>query len=463
MKEKNKMKYGKSEMKMLPRLLCVSLFFIFQFSFFNSLHAQDGILADGVAAVVGKNIIKYSDIERPLAQMRVRGGVTDAQTSRCAILENLIINQLLIHKGEIDSVEVTDEEVDYYVDRYIKNDLRQYGTREALREATGFSYDELKEQYQRMIRNMMLAQRVQYTLTENVTVTPREVSEFFKSLPSDSLPIIEERYEFSEIELAPQINEAERDRVRTQLAELRERVLNGEKFSMLATLYSQDPGSAKKGGELGFFSRGEMVSEFESAAFALKPGEVSPIVETQFGFHIIQLIERRGNTINCRHILIIPQVSSEDLLRARMKLDSLAVEIRNGSISFEDAARQYSTAANAKQGGTAVAADGSPRFDRAALNENYYAVGIPGMDEGQISNATQTKNADGRDAYRIVRLNKKHREHRANLTDDYDAIYNAALADARQRKLAEWAKHQMAITYIHLADEYKDCVFQNLK
>lgn len=418
---------------------------------------------DGVAAVVGKNIIKHSDIERPMAQMRVRGGITDAQATRCSILENLILNQLLVHKGEVDSVEVTDEEVDYYVELYLKNDLRQYGTREALREATGFSYDELKEQYQRMIRNMMLAQRVQYTITESVSVTPREVNEFFNSLPADSLPTIPERYEFSEIELSPQINEDERDRVRTQLAELRERVVKGESFSMLATLYSQDPGSAKKGGELGFFSRGDMVGEFESAAFALKPGEVSPIVETQFGFHIIQLIERRGNTINCRHILIIPQVSPEDLLRARMTLDSLAVEIRNGNISFEDAARQYSTASNARQGGTAVASDGSPRFDRSAVDESYYAVGIPGLDEGQVSNATAMKTADGRDAYRIVRLNKKHPAHRANLTDDYDAIYNAALADAKQRALAQWARRQMAITYIRLADQYKDCVFKNLK
>lgn len=442
-------------------LLATALFSLFTFHFSN-FQAQE-TLVDGVAAVVGKNIIKHSDIDRPFAQMRVRSGMADAFNNRCAILENLILNQLLVHKGEVDSVEVTDDEVDQYVQYYLKNDMRQYGTREALREATGFTYDELKQQYQRMLRSMIMAQRVQYQLTQDVTVTPREVTDFFNSLPADSLPVISERYGFSEIELTPTISEAERDRVRTQLAELRERVLKGEKFSMLATLYSQDPGSAKKGGELGFFSRGDMVGEFESAAFALKPGEVSPIVETQFGFHIIQLIERRGNTINARHILIIPKVSPDDLLAARMKLDSLAVEIRNGSISFEEAARKYSTAANAKQGGTAVAADGSTRFDRAAVNESYYAVGIPGMDEGQVSNATAMKTSDSRDAYRIVRLNKKHPEHRANLSDDYDAIYNAALADAKQRTLREWARRQMAITYVRLCDEYKDCVFQNLK
>ena len=427
-----------------------------------SLPAQETII-DGVAAIVGRNIVKYSDVERAYAQMRLRSGSENREANRCAILENLILNQLLVHKGEVDSVEVSDEDVDQYVQYYLKNDLRQYGTKEALREATGFTYDELKEQYEHLIRNNILGRRVEYTLTEEVKITPSEVTEFFQSLPVDSLPIIPERYELSEIVIQPTISEAERDRVRTQLAQLRERVLQGEKFSMLATLYSQDPGSAKKGGELGFFSRGDMVGEFESAAFALKPGEVSPIIETQYGFHIIQLIERRGNTLNARHILLTPKVSADDLLKARVKLDSLAVEIRAGHISFEEAAKQYSTADNAKQGGTAVAPDGSARFDSKTIEEQYYNVGISGMDEGQISNATAMKTDDNKDAYRIVRLNKKHPSHRANLADDYDNIYNAALSNAKQQKLRKWARQQMQITYVHLSDEFKDCVFENLK
>lgn len=430
---------------------------------YSQSHAQ-GDLVDGVAAVVGRNIIKYSDIERSYAQIRLKQGVADAFNNRCAVLENLILAQLLVHKGEIDSVEVSDEEVNQYVDYYLKADLRNYGSREALREATGFTYDELKEQYQRMMRNNLLSRRVEYQLTEDVTVTPRQVTDFFNSLPTDSLPMMPERYELSEIVIEPQISELERDRVRNQLAELRERVVKGEKFSMLATLYSQDPGSAKKGGELGFFTRGDMVSEFESAAFALKPGEVSPIVETQYGFHIIQLIERRGNSINARHILIIPQVSTDDLLGARMKLDSIAMEIRGGKLTFEDAARLYSTASNAQTGGTAInPTDGTPRFDRAAVDQSYYNIGVPGMDVGEISNATAFKTDKNRDAYRIVRLDKKHAAHKANLTDDYDNIQNAAIADAKQNKLRQWAKRYMNNIYINLSDDYKDCVFKNLK
>jgi peptidyl-prolyl cis-trans isomerase SurA len=443
--------------------------FIVAISFFTlhlsplTLQAQEGTLVDGVAAVVGKNIVKYSDIERSYAQLRLKSGAGDAQANRCAILENLILSQLLVHKGEVDSVEVTDDEINQYLQYYLKNDLRQYGSKEALREASGFSYDELKEQYERMIRTSLLSRRVEHQITEGVKVTPAEVVEFFNSLPADSLPMMPERYEISEIVIEPVITEAERDRVRTELAGLRERVIKGEKFSMLATLYSQDPGSAKKGGELGFFSRGDMVGEFESAAFALKPGEVSPIIETQFGFHIIQLIERRGNTINARHILLIPKVSSDDLLKARMRLDSVATEIRSGSISFEDAARRYGTNDNAKQGGAVTnPADGSNRFDADAVRERYYAVGISGMDEGQVSNATAFKTDDNRDAYRIVRLNKKYPSHKANLTDDYDNIYNAALAAAKQRHMRQWAQRQAAKTYIRLAPEFQDCTFLNL-
>ena len=444
-------------------LLAVAIFSILNFQFSIS-RAQDGTLVDGVAAVVGKNIVKYSDIERSYAQMRMRSGAGNAFDNRCAILENLILSQLLVHKGEVDSIEVSADQVDQYLQYYLKNDLRQYGSKEALREATGFTYDELKEQYERMIKNNLLSRQVEYQITENVKVTPAEVTEFFHSLPSDSLPMMPERYELSEIVIEPAISEAERDRVRTELAALRERVLKGEKFSMLATLYSQDPGTAKKGGELGFFSRGEMVGEFESAAFALKPGEVSPIIETQFGFHIIQLIERRGNTVNARHILMIPKVSSADLLKARMQLDSLATEIRAGHISFEDAARQYSTAQNAKQGGFVTnSTDGSARFDADAVKEQYYAVGIQAMDEGQISNASAMKTEDNRDAYRIVRLNKKYPAHKANLTDDYDNIYNAALVSAKQKYMRDWARRQAKVTYIKLADEYKNCPFENLQ
>ena len=304
-----------------------------------TLCAQERQVVDGIVAVVGKNIIRHSDIEQAYTQIRLHQGVQNAHEERCKLLESMLVNKMLLHKGMIDSVEVSDDQVEEQVQYYLQAAVRQAGSKEKLREMFNYSYDELHDQYFDIIRDRTLSQKVEYQLTENIKVTPAEVAEYFATYDADSLPEIPTQYEVSEIVITPAVNEAERERVRDELNELRERILKGEKFSMLAKLYSQDPGSASKGGELGFFGRGTMVSEFEAAAFALKPGEVSPVVETQYGYHIIQLIERRGNNINVRHILLQPKISSTDLLQARVTLDSLAQEIRQGNISFEDAAR----------------------------------------------------------------------------------------------------------------------------
>ena len=285
-----------------------------------SAQTQPRQVVDGIVAVVGQTIIKNSDIEQAYAQVRLRQGLDNAYAERCQLLESMLISKLLVHKGIVDSVEVSDDQVEEQVQYYLKAAVRQAGGKDKLREVYQYSYDELHDQYFDLLRDRILSQRVEHQLTESVKVTPAEVTEFFSKISQDSLPTIPTQYEVSEIVIEPTIGEDERDRVRGELAELRERILKGEKFSMLAKLYSQDPGSASKGGELGFFGRGDMVKEFEAAAFALKPGEVSPIVETQYGFHILQLIERRGNTINVRHILLQPKTSSEDLLRARINL-----------------------------------------------------------------------------------------------------------------------------------------------
>jgi peptidyl-prolyl cis-trans isomerase SurA len=299
-------------------------------------------VVDGIVAVVGQTIVKNSDIEQAYVQVRLRQGMENAYAERCQLLESMLISKLLVHKGMVDSVEVTDDQVEEQVQYYLKAAIRQAGGKDKLRETFQYSYDELHDQYFDLLHDRILSQKVEYQLTENVKVTPAEVREYYAKISQDSLPLIPTQYEVSEIVIEPVISEEERDRVRGELAELRERIVKGEKFSMLAKLYSQDPGSASKGGELGFFSRGDMVKEFETAAFALKPGEVSPIVETEYGFHILQLIERRGNSINVRHILLQPKTSSEDLLKARITLDSLADEIRKGSITFEAAAQKYS-------------------------------------------------------------------------------------------------------------------------
>lgn len=423
-------------------------------------YAQEGTLVDGVVAVVGKSIIKMSDVENSYVQYRLRQGSENAQETRCMLLENMMLSKLLLHKGEVDSVEVTDDQVEQEVQFYLKNYVRQYGSREALRDATGYTYDEMHDIFFDQLKNRKISQEVEYKLTQNVTVTPREVSDFYDKV-KDSLPTIPESYELSEIVISPEVSELERDRVRTELSGLRERVLKGEKFSMLATLYSQDPGSTAKGGELGFFTRGDMVGEFEAAAFALKPGEVSPVIETKFGFHILQLIERRGNTVNVRHILMIPKVSSDDLLKARMRLDSIAQEIRSGKITFADAARQYSDGTSKAQGGIVTnEMTSSSRFTKEEISEQFPGVSVVGVDVGTVTNALSFKTDNQRDAYRIVRLDKRFPEHKANLTDDYDRISNAALQEKKDKKIMDWSAKMIKNTYIRIADEYKGCTFR---
>lgn len=421
----------------------------------------DETVVDKVVAVVGKNIVKLSDVENGYLSERVSKGYENAFENRCNILEGLLINKLLVHKGEVDSTEVTDQEIEANVQYYLKHYERQYGSHEAIRQATGYTYDEMKDLFTKMMRERMLAERVRHELTNNVKITPYEVQQFFNKIPADSVPDIPETIEVAEIVRKPQINDEERERVKLELNKLRERILNGDRFTTLATLYSEDPGSSSKGGELGFFTRGDMVGEFEAAAFALKPGEVSPVIETQFGFHIIQLIERRGNAINCRHILMMPKVSAEDLLKARMLLDSVAREIRLGHLTFAEAAKQYSDDGNRMEGGRVTHPQtGSYQFTLDDLKQLYPNISFASMNAGDISNATALKTDENKDAYRLMTVVKRNPSHKANLKDDYDRIFNAALENAKQEKIFEWAQKTIKNTYIKIDDEFKDCSFK---
>lgn len=422
---------------------------------------SDETVVDKVVAVVGKNIVKLSDVENGYLSVRVSKGYENAFENRCNILEGLLINKLLVHKGEVDSTEVTDQEIEANVQYYLKQYERQYGSHEAIRQATGYTYDEMKDLFTKMMRERMLAERVRHELTNNVKITPYEVQQFFNKIPADSVPEIPETIEVAEIVRKPQINDEERERVKLELNKLRERILKGDRFTTLATLYSEDPGSSSKGGELGFFTRGDMVGEFEAAAFALKPGEVSPVIETQFGFHIIQLIERRGNAINCRHILMMPKVSAEDLLKARMLLDSVAREIRLGHLTFAEAAKQYSDDGNRMEGGRVTHPQtGSYQFTLDDLKQLYPNISFASMNAGDISNATALKTDENKDAYRLMTVVKRNPSHKANLKDDYDRIFNAALENVKQEKIFEWAQKTIKNTYIKIDDEFKDCSFK---
>lgn len=442
----------------MKRLFALSI--LLSLSLCIMAQSNDEPVVDKVVAVIGKNIVKLSDVENGYVSIRVRQGYENAFENRCNILEGLLINKLLIHKGQLDSTEVSDEEIEANVQYYLKQYERQYGSHEAIRQATGYNYDELKDLFTKMLHDRLLSERVQAGLTSNVKITPHEVNQFFNNIPADSIPEIPETIEIAEIVRKPEINNEERERIKIELNKLRERILNGDRFSTLATLYSEDPVSSSKGGELGFFTRGDMVSEFEAAAFALKPGEVSPVIETQYGFYIIQLIERRGNTINCRQILMMPKVSAEDLLKARILLDSIAQEIRLGHTTFAEAAKQFSDGANRIEGGKVThPGTGSYQFTIDDLKKLYPGIAFASMNAGDISNATAMKTDENKDAYRLVAVVKRNPTHKANLQDDYDRIYNAALENAKQEKIYDWAQKTIKNTYIKIDDEFKGCNF----
>ncbi|MBR0072464.1 MAG: peptidylprolyl isomerase [Bacteroidales bacterium] len=419
-----------------------------------------GAVIDQVVAVVGKNIIKLSDIESNYAQLRMQKGYENPFENRCNILESMLMTKLMLHKGAIDSVEVTEQMIAAELDWSMKSLLRYYGTKENLQKQTGSSYDAIRENYAQIITERYIAQQVEEGITANVKVTPREVQEYFNAIPSDSLPTIPEEYEMSVIEMTPTVGDAEKERVRLELNRLRERVLKGENFSMLATMYSEDPGSAQKGGELGFFGRGDMVGEFEAAAFVLKPGEVSPVIETKFGYHIIQLIERRGNTINARHILMIPKVSSNDLAATQQRMDSVLSLIKNGSITFDEAARRYSSSATKSVGGVVSNAAMGNRFNAELAKQQFPDIDITKMNEGDISPIKMSRNESNQNVFRVVKLTKKVPTHKANLTDDYDKLYNAALQTAKNEKVLDWAAKMIKNTYIRINDDFKTCTFK---
>ena len=275
----------------------------------------NGVVVDKVIAIVGQNMIKQSELEGALLQQKMNSKliIEDEFATKCDLLEGMLINKLMLHQAEVDSIEVTDDEVNREMDNRIRYMISAYGSQENLERQMRKSLSEIKDYFKDVIRDNIMISQIEQKLTGTLSVTPQEVVDFYNSIPKDSLPTIEQEYEFSQIVKIPQISEEEKESVKARLNDYRERILKGTKFSTIATLYSEDPASAKKGGELGFFSRGDMVGEFENAAFALQDGEISPIIETKYGFHIIQMIERRGNQVNCRHILLQPKVTSQQL------------------------------------------------------------------------------------------------------------------------------------------------------
>jgi peptidyl-prolyl cis-trans isomerase SurA len=437
------------------------------FSFVSFAQQSENNLdvVDKVIAVVGQNMIKKSELETAYLQQKMNSNfiIENEYERRCDILEGMLINKLMLHQAEVDSVEVTEDEVNREMDNRIRYMISAYGSQEMLEKQMRRSLSEIKSYYKDVIKENIMIAQIEQKLTGSITVTPREVVDFYNSIPKDSLPTIEQEYVFSQIVKTPEVSEEEKERVKSKLNEYRDRILKGSKFSTIATLYSEDPASAKKGGELGFFSRGQMVGEFENAAFALQDGEISPIIETKYGYHIIQMIERRGNQVNCRHILLQPKVTPQQLQEAYDQLEQIKKEIDNGEITFEEAILKYSDDASKINEGLIINPyNASAIFSKDAINETIFnvdKVDFESMKEGEITKPIRFK-TELSDAYRLIKINRKTDAHKVDLTLDYDKIQASALDNKKTEIIKEWANKRLKKTYVKIDADYQGCDFK---
>lgn len=427
----------------------------------QKLSAQNdstGVVIDEVVAVVGKGIILQSDIENQYLNLKMQGVARGSKEEMsCIILEDVLYQKLMVTQAEYDSLQVNEAQVESELDSRLGMFINQFGSQEKLEQYYSKTMSEIKNELRGIISEQLLSQQVQTEIVSKVTVTPTEIRTYFKSLDEDSIPMIKTQYIIAEIVKKPPISVGEKLVVKEKLLELRKRILAGESFSTMAILYSQDPGSAKKGGELGFYGRGQLYPEFEAVAFKLKEGEVSNIVETEAGYHIIQLIERKGDFVNVRHILLIPKVSSEDLLIARSQLDSVARLIRNDSITFDQIVERFSDGENRNNGGLLINQyTGGTTFEAEQLDPQV-SFTVEKMKIGEVSNPVPMKTTDQKDAYRILMLKDKTVPHKANMKDDYSVLQQWALEEKKMKAIDKWINEKAKDTYISIIPSYKQC------
>ncbi|GAB4280818.1 MAG: peptidylprolyl isomerase [Marinilabiliales bacterium] len=431
---------------------------------FNNIKAQENVI-DQIVAVVGKSIILKSEIEKHYLDLQSQGYISSGDL-KCDILEELMFQKLLLDQAQLDSVEITSREVDYAMDNRLRQIIAQFGSEEELEKFMGKTILEFREEVRDEVKEQLLIEKMRGKITEDIKVTPSEIKDFYNNIPDDSIPVVDAEYEYQQIVIRPKVSEEEKEKVKEKLKKFRERILNGEKFSTLAILYSEDPGTARKGGELGFISRTDpYAQEFMSVAFNLKePGEVSRIVETEFGYHIIQLIERRGELINVRHILLIPKVSPEEKLKAKAKLDSILTLIKKDTLTFDEAAEKFSDDENTKlNGGLVVNPNTSEtkfKLDELDFTTKYT---IKDMEIGDISEPFESVDYNGKTVYKIIRLKNKIDKHKLNLDMDYQLVKNLALSEKKQEAIYDWILKKQQTTYIHIDDSYKNCPFKTGK
>lgn len=428
--------------------------------FLSGAFAQESKVIDKVAATVGSSIILQSELDREYAQHLAQGNQAD-ESFKCYILQQLLTQKLLAQQAVLDSIDVTESEVDDNINQRLRYMTQQAGGQERLEQFLNRSLLQYKEEMRPSVYELLKANRMQQTIVRGIDVTPMEVKRYFESLDPDSLPYFGTEVEIGEIVLYPKLNREEKEPFRKRAEELREKVLAGEDFSLVAKLYSQDPGSAPFGGDLGFKTRDAFVKEFSAVTFKLKPGEISPVFESEFGFHIVQVLERRGDEVRSRHILIQTKPSQATLDRTKREIDSIQNLVATKKLDFYTAATRFSDNKETKFNG-GMLLDYSNQQSRSTfipvetLDKDVFKE-IEGLEVGEFSKPVQFTDFRGNVGYRFHYLKSRTSPHVANLEQDFSKIKEAALSDKINRKLSEWFEGRRKVTYIHINEEYHNC------
>lgn len=427
-------------------------------------YGQDNII-DEVVWVVGDEAILKSDIEQERLDAQYQGRKIDGDPY-CVIPEELAIQKLFLHQAAIDSVVVSESEVLQRVEAQTSWYISQIGSKEKLEEYFNKTLTQIREAMRENIREGLTVQKMQEKLAGEIKVTPAEVRQYFKNIPQDSVPYVATQVEVQIITLQPKIPQTEIERVKKQLRDFTDRINSGEsQFSTLALLYSEDPKSARNGGELGFNGRGELVPEYANVAFNLQdPKKVSKIVESEYGFHIIQLVEKRGDRINSRHILVKPKVADEDIQTALNKLDSIANDIRNSKFTFEDGASYISQDKDTRNnhGLLPNPITGTSHFSMEELSKvsQEAAKVVDGLNVGEISKPFTMINDKGKEICAIVKLKSKVDGHKATITDDYQKLKELVVEKRKEEKLHKWIIDKQKSTYVRINDKWNNCDFK---
>ena len=427
-------------------------------------NAQDKVI-DRIVAVVGNNYILQSDLETQYQQMLTSQEPVDEKT-RCKLMEELLYQKLLLAQAQKDSLNVTEGQIEQEMERRMKYYISQFGSEEKFVAFYGKSIEDYKLELKDDVRDLLLEQQMQSKITADITVTPSEVKEYFKSIDPDSIPFINAELEVGQIVKKPVVSAEAKKEAKAKIESLRQRILKGEtSFSSMAALYSMDPGSANKGGLYEHIQRGQFVPEWDAWAFKLKPNEYSEVFETVYGYFIIQLIERRGEEVDARSLLISPVVDASDMYKAKLALDTTYSRLLADTTTFSDIAAKYSDDDDSKNSGGLIINPytGSTRFqmDELGQMDQTIAFAVDKLKIGEFTKPMSATTNDGKQAYRILFLKNRTLPHKANLVDDYQSIQGAAIAKKQKETIQTWIKKKSADTYVHLADDYKDCTFNN--